>query len=705
MNTNPFIELMQNIAVLLAFSMLYDYFWIKEQYKTLWIKNITGIIIGSIGIILMFTPWTFIPGIVFDTRSVLLSIAGLFFGVIPTFIAIIITGSYRLLLGGGGALMGVSVILFSGLTGILWKRFLPDFQGKWYLLHLLALGYLVHIIMLACTLLLPGGLALITFKKIALPVLTIYPIGTMLLGGLMVKRSISYQTKKALLESQENYRRLHESITDAYAMVDMHGNIIEFNPAFQKMLGYKKEELLKLNLKDITPEKWHAFEAEIIQEQVLKESSSTVYQKEYIHKSGRIFPIELKTYLLKDEYDKNKAMWAIIRDITERKQFEKELINAKEKAEENDKLKSIFLANMSHEIRTPMNAIMGFSVLLGKEGITDDSRKRYLNIINNSSERLLHIINDILDISKLEANQLPLFKSEFDLVKLCEDCAFTFSKSRFLKDKPKVQLYFKKSKTLENRIIYSDPNRLQQILDNLINNALKNTEEGFVEFGYYLAGDKSQNLEFYVKDTGTGIAEEHRNIIFKRFRQIDEESYHLGAGLGLSISKGIVELMGGTIWFESMLNKGTTFYFTIPYLPVTSSNTLQEDEVEEIGFIKEKKIYIADDDFESFLLLKEILPETAIVRHASNGRELVTMIEKEVPDLILLDINMPVMNGFQVLAKLKEEGLNLRIIAQTAYAMLEEKEKCLKEGCQGYISKPIHKQELFRALKAVFNQI
>lgn len=389
--------------------MLYDYVWVKneETYK-LWQKVVNGLVIGCIGVVLMLTPWTFVEGIVFDTRSVLLSVSGLFFGTIPTIIAMFITGFYRVMLGGGGMWMGIAVIVTSGLIGIIWRQFNPVTQKKSYLLQLYLMGLIVHAVMLGCTIFLPSDRMLETLKEIAVTVILVYPAYTLLLGMLMMNRNKKWQIRRALKESQEKYKRLYESIKDAYIMLDLSGNIIEANPSFLKMLGYSNEELITLGNKDITPTEWVHTESIMLDQYLIETDSSPIYEKEYIRKDGTKLPVQLHTFILKDDQGNAKAMWSIVRDISESKIYEQKLIIAREKAEENDKLKTIFLANMSHEIRTPMNAIMGFSGLLADPGNPPEKINKYVEIIKSSGSHLMNLIEDIIDISKIESRQLKL---------------------------------------------------------------------------------------------------------------------------------------------------------------------------------------------------------------------------------------------------------------------------------------------------------
>ncbi len=392
-------------------------------------------------------------------------------------------------------------------------------------------------------------------------------------------------------------------------------------------------------------------------------------------------------------------------DITERVLINQQLIKAKEKAEESDRLKSIFLANMSHEVRTPLNAIIGFSTLLDDINLTKQQRENFINIIAGSGDRLTKIINDIIDISKLESNQLSLDLETHSFYEIIKDSIRTFKKSELLNNKPEVSLLTNFPEELKSTKGITDKVRLQQVLDNIITNAIKYTEKGFVEVGIRrVKQDENQALEISVKDTGLGIPKEKYPLIFERFRQVEENTYHKGTGLGLSISKGILQLMGGEIWFTSEYGKGTTFFFTIPIQRKNGeSNKHKKNDIYEID-IKDKTIIIAEDDHYSFLYLEELLKNyNPQIIHAENGQILMNILENTTPDLILLDINMPIKTGLECLKEIRSKGLNVKIIGQTAYAMSNEKEKCYKAGCNGYISKPIKKEKLFQVISQVLN--
>ncbi|MDM8158385.1 response regulator [Labilibaculum sp. K2S] len=378
-----------------------------------------------------------------------------------------------------------------------------------------------------------------------------------------------------------------------------------------------------------------------------------------------------------------------------------ELKKAKEKAIESDHLKSAFLANMSHEIRTPMNTIIGFSDLLGQPNLTLERRHKFLKLVQSSSEHLLRIIDDIIDVSKLESNQLKVNTKSCLLNELLYEIKESQSMIKIVKNKNDITLQLNIPQNTENLNITCDPTRFRQIVYNLVSNAFKYTEKGFVEIGYSISHVDSM-VHLYVKDTGFGIQAEMFQLIFERFRQIENQHLQEGTGIGLSIVKGLVHLLGGKIWIESKVNEGSTFHFTIP-ISEQSKPVIEKNETPQIANslnLSECLVYVAEDDISSFLLLEELLQTTEVkLKHAVNGEELINLINSHTPDLILLDINMPVINGFEAMNKIRKTHPSIPVIAQTAYAMVEEREKCIAAGCTDYISKPINSSLLLEKIR------
>jgi CheY-like chemotaxis protein/nitrogen-specific signal transduction histidine kinase len=402
--------------------------------------------------------------------------------------------------------------------------------------------------------------------------------------------------------------------------------------------------------------------------------------------------MQLRFVPIFDEHDKVYMVHTIIEDITERKRIEEELIKAKEKAEESDRLKSAFLQNMSHEIRTPMNAIMGFSELLSEQYNNKTNLEKYSKIINQRCNDLLEIINDILDIAKIESGQLTLNIEECNLNELFTELSAFFTEHQKNIGKQQIKLNLQVLCDSSENTIVTDKVKLKQIFINLINNAFKFTETGIIESGCKY--DESHNLYFYVSDTGIGIPADKHEVIFERFSQLRHEKG--GTGLGLPIVKGLVGILGGKIWIESELEKGTTFYFSFPY---KISKSLHREPV----LIDEKKAYqfpgktilIVDDDMYNASYIKEILANTGLnIIHTEFGHEAVKIAASKSPDLVLMDIRLPDMDGYEAIQQIKQHKPNLKIIAQTAYAGFDDRQKAFDAGCIDYISKPLKRNLL-----------
>ena len=711
MNVPIFEGLVSNVAIMLSFSMLYDYWWAKETTPIKFLnKIITGIIIGAIGIVLMLIPWVLLPGLIFDMRSVLLSITGLFFGIVPTISAMVILSLYRIILGGDGLWMGVAVIISSGTIGMLWNRFRPGWNVKYYVVELFVMGLIVHIIMLSCSILLPPDRIYTTLKTISAPVLVIYPVAVVLLGALMIHQNKNWQNRNAKEKLAELEKEkvaiadiLDASLNDIY-IYDLETLKFKYvNVGACNNLGYSFNELTSMTPLDLKKEFSMPFFLSIIEPLKSEEKQIQVFKANHYRKDGSIYPVEIHLQLC--NYKNGKAFLAVGQDITIRTQIENELIKAKEKAVESDRLKSAFLANMSHEIRTPMNAIMGFSTLLADPDLSTIERRQYTNIISSSGNSLLNIINDIIDVSKIEAKQLILKVEECKLYDVFNSSVSIFRKSEQLLNKPDLKLILNYPEEYKKFSVQTDCNRLLQVLDNLIGNAIKYSLKGKIETGFSFTKENGQPyIEIYVKDTGIGISSENSELVFERFRQVNEFGFHEGAGLGLSISKGIVEMLGGKIWFKSEIGKGSEFYFTIPDKRADSIVHHSDIVRDKLISLEGRTVLIAEDDYNSYMILRLLMRDlNARIVYAENGQMMMGILKESVPDLILLDINMPVKNGFECLKEIASLGYKTKIIAQTAYATPEEEKMCINMGCHGYVSKPISKQRLFDEISKVMS--
>lgn len=705
------VGLLQNIAILLAFTLVYDIIWTKEtNFRRLINRVFAGITLGGVAILLMLSPFTLIPGLVFDTRSVLLLNAGLFFGPVATVIAAIISAVYRIYMGGPGAMMGVATIVFASLTGVLWKRFRPDWRKGNNILELVIVSYIAHLLMLASvTLIKDAALRQELLKTMAIPILTIYPFFSIVVGRLLINRMNNHKLKRELEQSEARYESFINRNSDMMFMKDENRRYVVANDMFCKIMKKSREELIGMNDDQIFG-KEVADRYRDSDKKVMNTGEIVYYEEVYNDKVTETakFPIslgtskigagaiirdvtikykkremqevllylsrlslldhDLNTFMEKvhfhmkrvikadnffialyhkeenmysfpyyiDEYDKgdytqmaplehsftdyirvigkgvlinketekrisdtfplskfgdDSLIWmgaplmdsslkevigvVAVQDYHDESAYKdedlvlfeifantigifiermtniKKLKEAKDLAEQSDRLKTSFLANMSHEIRTPLNGIIGFADILMGE-VEDPNLKEYTMIINSSAHRLLSTINDVMDIAKIESGQINIVRENFDIVPMLTD-VYNFFKRQSLK----IDLHLSIPDD-SPRLIYSDKIKIHQILINLVNNAIKFTNVGYVELGYI---NEVESVMMYVKDTGIGISIEDQKRIFERFTQVDgaNKRVYEGTGLGLSIVREFAHLLDGEVWVESEPGKGSMF--------------------------------------------------------------------------------------------------------------------------------------------------
>jgi PAS domain S-box-containing protein len=506
--------------------------------------------------------------------------------------------------------------------------------------------------------------------------------------------------EKHITSNTQKLISIFNSVQDAVFIHDLKGNFLEINEEASRRLNYSRKELLSLTPMDID-EKSYAERAPRIFHKLDQQGR---YKGETIHitKDGKKIPTELNSN--KISFDGKEAILTVARDITERKQYEKELIEAKNKAEESNRLKSTFLANLSHEIRTPLNVILGYTDLLDQGPVEEKRKKEFLQNIQNSGNSLLSIINDILDISFIESNQVHTEHQVFSVNDLLDQIS---SKTQDEIETAHKHLELKVTGRLnaENDVIGSDPNMIHKIYEKLIDNAIKFTEKGYIEMGCRVADEK--NITFYVADSGIGVAEDLKDLIFERFRQAEDgiTRQYEGLGLGLSIAKGYVDRLGGTIKFHSKLGEGSTVMFTLPLRADNENHPEVEENSSSTRCLSDQTILIAEDDYPNFSLMNEFLNKTPVkIRYAENGAHAVELFRTTGADLILMDIKMPVLDGIEACKKIKAINPHVPIIALTAYAYENDKKRFLAQGFDEYISKPVDQEELIQKVQAVISK-
>lgn len=502
------------------------------------------------------------------------------------------------------------------------------------------------------------------------------------------------EIEKDLFESEEKFKSVMDYSNIGIAIINKEGIPILVNEATEKFLGQHKEDIKKKRFSEYTHPDFLQTDNYNYRKIWAGEIKHYSIEKKFIHNSGKeIWAIQSISALHNNQKQIRYAM-AMILDVTSRISMENELIKAMYKAEESDRLKSAFLANMSHEIRTPMNAIIGFSQLLQENTIHESDRDKCLETIVSQGNHLLSLINDIIDISKIESGILNVKEIECHLPQLVNMCVESFK----VMNGKNIEYQIFPDDKFNSPYILIDENRLTQVLNNLLSNATKFTMEGKIEVGYYISGDKY--IEFTIKDTGIGIEPKLLDKIFDRFYRVDQDeriNTIKGTGLGLAITKALIEKMGGRIWVSSKPGSGSDFRFTIPFKPVAQNNKkpVESNKTESLKFDNVSIMIVEDEDTNYHLLEKILTPYNAKITRAKNGREAVDFIKKRNhTDLILMDIALPKMNGMDATKNIKSFSPDIRIIAQTACVMEGDKENCLKAGCDDFISKPIRKEEL-----------
>ncbi len=527
-------------------------------------------------------------------------------------------------------------------------------------------------------------------------------------GGLSSAQDITERrlSEKKLIRSERELKKAQHIAHIGSWYLDVKTKEVTWTEELYKMYGFDpKLPVPSYNeqLKFFTHESW-----EILSSSVVKTTETGVpYELELntVRKDGRNGWMWVRGEALTDTEGNIIGIWGAAQDISEYKEREKQLEEALEKATESDRLKTAFLTNMSHEIRTPMNGILGFAEIIKEPTISSDDLQDYIQIIQISGARMLNTINNIVDISKIESGLVHVDIKETNINEKIE---FTYNFFKPEAENKQLQLSFKNGLQLKEAIINTDNEKVYSILTNLVKNAIKFTYEGSIELGYE---KKGEYLEFFVKDTGIGIKQNQREIIFERFRQGSElySRGYEGSGLGLSIAKSYVEMLGGKIWVESEEGIGSTFYFTILYNAVSEPKTVIESifsEKDKEIQLKKLKILIVEDDEISHSLLTRILQSiNCEVFHAITGVEAVEACRVNPDlDLILMDIRMPNMDGHEATRQIRQFNKDVIIIAQTAYAFSGDKEKALEAGCNSYITKPINKTLLFELIHKHLNK-
>ncbi|MCC5834907.1 MAG: response regulator [Opitutales bacterium] len=721
------VAILHNIALLLAAVLIYDLF--ISYYpagRRSWRQLILGFSLGLIGIGIMLVPYTFQAGIIFDTRSVLLAISGLFFGLVPTAMLMLMTAVYRLYEGGAAAWTGVFTILSSGLIGMGARHICSKKPENLSWKQLYLLGVVVHIVMLLLMFTLGWERGLMVLEVVALPVIVIYPIGTVILGMLLIGRLRRDQADQAIKDNERRLSALIEGTGAATWEWEVSTGKLNLNDRWAEMVGSRLSELEPISIQT-WEQSLHPDDLETAKAMLEKHLTGELefYECEFRrrHKDGHWIWVLDRGRIYERGPSGNPLIVAGSHiDITQRKTMEERLLRTNQRLREAieeanqhateaalaNGAKSQFLANMSHEIRTPMNGIVGMSNLLLDTELSEEQTE-YAETVQECADHLLNLVNEILDFSRIEAGKIQLQSIDFSFAELLSDL-------QALLEIPARKKGIQLVHTIDEEIpqmLRGDAGRVRQILTNLTDNAIKFMETGTVRTSVELLtrSEDIVRLRISVVDEGPGIPSDKQNRLFKTFSQLDTTTtrQHGGTGLGLAICKQLVERMGGEIGVISGSSEGSTFWFELPFaLPGVDSETDPAEAPEANNGSKRLKreahILLAEDNLISQRVLALMLERMgARVDMVSNGEEVLRALKHATYDIVLMDIKMPKMDGMEATGKIREEQIRsgkpeIPIIALTAYAMIGDAEKFKAKGMNDYLSKPLKPEKLLQTI-------
>jgi hypothetical protein len=520
------------------------------------------------------------------------------------------------------------------------------------------------------------------------------------------KTNLELNTQKEAIKreytySEMFYRMLVTSANDGISFYDRNWNLKFTNPAFYSMIGYTKEEYDIIGATNLIHKDDHEYEKSRIS--ALNSKGFFESELRLKHKDGHYVNLSTRSVTVKNDEGEIIGALTISRDITALKKVHEELIKANIEAEASNRLKSSFLANISHEIRTPLNSVVGFANLLLSNDLANDVKEEYIEHINHNSEKLLQIIGDIIDLSRLESAQIEITYEEASVNAIINEIVEDARKV-IKRNEKSIIINIKNLLEIDSDLVFTDRIWLKRVLNHLMDNAVKFTLEGYIQLTY---GKENENLVFRIRDTGIGINKENLNHIFEEFRQ-EIDGHHRpfeGLGVGLTLAKEVIERMGGRIYVQSEKGVGSEFSFSLPYRPAGGSTRIKSKLISQDHLSLKvnwsgRKCLLVDDNKDILLYLERVLADTGIQSFtARSGFEAIEIVKK-VPDIdvVLLDMQMPEMNGIEATKEIRKIRNEIPIIAQTAFIFEDDKDIILEAGCDACLIKPIRKEHLLTVM-------